>query len=83
MGRQIILKDNGKYAIFSTVVDDFLLDEATEEEVIEFFIEDAKDTVIHRISSLIDALKMGKNPYFQFKLTYNEAKKLLEMQYNV
>lgn len=30
----IIKKDNGKYAVWSTVVDDFLINDASKEEII-------------------------------------------------
>jgi len=39
MGQQIIKKDDGKYAIWSTIVDDFLVDYATKEEIIEYLRE--------------------------------------------
>ena len=40
MGRQIIEQPNGKYAIWSTIVDDFILEDITVEEYIEFRIQE-------------------------------------------
>jgi len=78
MGWQIILKDNNKFAVWSTGVDDFILDDATKDEVIDFFAEAAYESSIASTTDLINRILSGLNPYFQFKLTYKEAVKLKE-----
>ena len=49
MGRRIIKKDNGLYALWTTVCDDFLLDDVTQEEVVEYMSEQAKEDMIVNI----------------------------------
>ena len=39
MGRRIIKKDDGKYALFSSIVDDFLCDDCTEKELHDYMLE--------------------------------------------
>ncbi len=46
MGRRIIKKDNGLFAVWTTICDDFLMDDATKKEVIEYLSEDAKQRAI-------------------------------------
>ncbi len=43
MGRQIIKQPNDKYAVWSSVIDDFIIINATPDELIEGFIEEAKE----------------------------------------
>ena len=45
MGRQIIKQPNDKYAVWSSVIDDFIIINATPDELIEGFIEEAKETI--------------------------------------
>lgn len=46
MGREIQRQTNGKYAVWSSVVDDYLVMGATPEEIIEMYVEDAKEEII-------------------------------------
>ncbi len=39
MGQRIIKKDDGKYAVFSSIVDDFLCDDCTEQELHDVLLE--------------------------------------------
>jgi hypothetical protein len=46
MGRAYMKQPNGKYAIWSTVVDDFICLDATWDEVVELEKQDAIDRVV-------------------------------------
>lgn len=41
MGWQVIKQPNGKYCIWSSIVDDFIVYEATEKEIIDYWVKDA------------------------------------------
>jgi len=49
MGRRIIKKDNGLYAVWTTVCDNFLMDDVTQEELIETLSEWAKENEVERL----------------------------------
>jgi len=76
MGRQIIEQPNGKYAIWSTIVDDFILEDITVEEYIEFRIQEETKQIKKDITEVVNKLKKGEKPYYQFTMTYEEALKL-------
>lgn len=41
MGRRLIKQPNGRFAIFSTITDDFIGFNATPEEIVEFIVDEA------------------------------------------
>lgn len=73
MGRQIIKKKNGLYAVWSTIVDDFIMDDMTDEQVVSIFVEEAKEQMTINVKTIISDLNENKNPYYQFAMTYEEA----------
>lgn len=73
MARQIILKTNGKYAIWSSIVDDFIFDDITIEEYIAFRTEEATAEVIKDIREIAEQLERGEKPYGVFTKTYEGA----------
>lgn len=74
MPQRIVKQPNGLYAIWSTVVDDFVLIDATRKEIVDHFWEhhsrrDIEDRV-NRIADQLDAVGM---PYGQFTQTFEEC----------
>lgn len=57
MGRSIVEQPDGKYALFSTIVDDFIVCDLTEEELIEFCAQEAYD---REKESLVTAFALRK-----------------------
>ena len=49
MGRQIIKKKNGLFAVWTTICDNFLMDDVTQEEMIDQLSERAKEDEIYRL----------------------------------
>ena len=45
MGRIIVTQPNGKHAIFSTIIDDFIVYDATKAELEEFLLNDKRHEV--------------------------------------
>lgn len=73
MSRQIIKHPNGQYAIWSTVVDDFIEMNLTPAGVLEFFNVEAVELSTKNIRTTLKKLESGKKPYFQFTMTWEEA----------
>jgi Lar family restriction alleviation protein len=71
MGRQIIKQPNGKYAIWSTIIDNFLYYNITKEEYFKIRIEEEIKHVREDLNDYFDELENGKSPYHQ--LTFDEA----------
>ena len=73
MGHQIIKQPDGKYAIWSSVVDDFIAGDLDRADVLIEFAQDAFKESIHRTSRLLELVDAGGKPYHQFTLTYEKA----------
>lgn len=73
MGSQIIKQPNGKYAVFSSIVDDFMFYDATPEDVIGYFVEQEAKSIKNLVTLIIDGLTKGEKPYHQFTMTWPEA----------
>lgn len=73
MSHQIIKQPNGKLAIWSSNVDDFLLLNATEEHIVEFYMEKERKEIVASVRSTIALIEEGKPAYYQFTKTWSEA----------
>jgi len=78
MGRQIIKQPNYKYAVWSSVVDDFILMEATPDEIIAMYIEEAEERIKEQVSSEVERLRKGEKPYYQSTLSFDDAIEVIE-----
>ena len=72
MGRQIIKQPDGKYAVWSSVVDGFIILDATREELIEEMGESARKEKVQEVTDLLDSIDKGERPYHQFTLTWSD-----------
>jgi len=74
MGEQIIIQPNGEYAVWSTIVDDFIyIDISSKEELIEVFLHREKQTITRKVNAIVKTLKEGGKPYYQFTRTFDEC----------
>jgi 2-iminoacetate synthase ThiH len=76
MGRQIIKQPNGKYCIFSSVVNNIINYDMSPEDIIETWAEEAKKEITENVNHIIDELNKGGKPYYQFTMTYEELKEI-------
>lgn len=66
MSRITFTQPNGKYALWSTVIDDFLLTNATKEELIQFHIDEFIDTIREKVENSIEIYEgYNINTYIQ------------------
>ena len=71
MAHHIILQPDGLFALWSTIVDDFLMVDATAEEIIQQELEGVLEDRRERLNHILGELKeKGK---YQFMLTWDEA----------
>ena len=70
---QIIKQPDGLYAVWSSVIDDFTLLDATPEEIIQQRIEDASQEIREGILNTIKELDAGGKPSFQFTMSWDEC----------
>lgn len=75
MGQQIIRQPDGKFAVYSTVSDGLCLRDATEAEVIAYFVDDAKERAESRVRDILAQVGAGhpERIYFQFAIPWAEA----------
>ena len=76
MGHQIMKQPDGKYAVWSTIVDDFILLNASPENIIEMEIEYQRSRIESGVRDIVNKLNEGFKPYFQFTVSFEEAMEL-------
>lgn len=82
MGKQIIKQPDGKYAVWGSISDTFVIYNATKEEVLKFFRDDYMKKVerqMRDIKMTFKDLEDGEEPYFQFTLSFEECMELMKM----
>jgi len=67
MGRQIVKQPNGKYAIWSTVVDNFIGVNYSKEDIIEKRIKEESKDIRKDIGEIIDGIEKGGTGYIYNK----------------
>jgi len=78
MGRQIIKQPNGKYCVFSSIVDNVISYDMTEEEIINEFVAEAREDMEKRVKDIIAQLNNNEKPYYQFTYSYEKMLKTIE-----
>jgi hypothetical protein len=75
MGHQIIKTPDGTLAVFSSVVDDWIITNATPEDLLDYYANKAAEearAATQRI--LVDVLRDNpRGVYYQFAMTFEEA----------
>jgi len=74
MGHQIIQQPDGKWAVWSTIVNDFIIEDATRAELIADRVSAACLDAIASVEKICDSLQAGGKPYHNRTMTYQEAK---------
>lgn len=57
MGQSVVKQPDGLFAVFSTVSDTFEVTDATEEELIQFLIEDELTWIRARVAATVEKAK--------------------------
>ena len=73
MGYQVIRQPDGKLALWSTVVDSFVVVDATTDEIVEFFVQRAADEARYEgIGACALAIETGSSG-LAHRMTWDEA----------
>lgn len=83
MAQQIIKQPDGNYAIWSSVVDDFIFTDATKDEILKHFGAEAYEYARKKALDTMDELDEGKTPYYQFTKSYAECLEILKKRKDV
>ena len=79
MGRQIVKQPDGKFAIWSSVVDDFvIIDCDGVPELIDAIVEDARRDITRTVESVVEKLAAGEKPYYQHTKTFDECMEIIK-----
>lgn len=75
MGNQIIRQPDGHYAVFSTVTDTIILWDATKDEIVDWFAEQAAERARQDARRILEHVATGnpRRAYYQFAMTWDEA----------
>lgn len=73
MGLQIIQQPDGRYAVWSSVVDDFVVIDASVDQVIEFYVSRAAEEERRYVRNVVKALAEGTRLYHPRTMTWGEA----------
>lgn len=78
MGRQIIKQPNGKYCIFSSIVDNVTHYDMTEDEIVEEWVNEYREQIVEKVKSIISKLENGEKPYNNFTKSYHDMLSLIK-----
>jgi len=75
MGRTVVKQPNGKYAVFSSIVDDFVIVDADKQELIDSDIEEARERITAKYDEMFEFFDNGEVAprYMNFHMTWDEA----------
>ena len=83
MGQQIIKQPNGKYCLFSSIVDSVTYYNMTKEEIVEVWTENARKEFEQKVNDITEKLDKGEKPYFQFTMDYESMLQTILEVHNV
>lgn len=75
MARIIVQQPDGLYSVFSTIVDDFIIIDATPDEIINEYVEDEREYIKQRVENELERMK---KPHYAH-MSYEEALATIKM----
>lgn len=73
MARCIVKQPNGFYAVWSSIVEDFIFYDCTPEEIIEEYIKEQSEDIKKWVPEFIKKLDDGKKPFGNRTMTWEKA----------
>lgn len=70
MPRQIIKQPDGNWCMWSTIIDDLIVENLTKEQMIDFVVEEKTRFAREETEQIFKDLEDGKKPYSQFQMDY-------------
>jgi len=82
MGKQIVKQPDGRFAIWSSVVDDFVVVDCDgAEDIIEVFLDEQRCRLADDVTRILGQLNLGKKPYHQFTKSFNDCIEVIKEQH--
>lgn len=81
MARQIIKQPNGLFCVWSSVVDDFIMMNATPQDIIDCWVLEEKEEIENRVKDVTDQISKGENPYHGHVKTFSERVDWVKVQH--
>ena len=78
MGQQIIRQPNGLYCMFSSIVDNVTVFDATIDELVEDAVAAYREDLKKRFAGIAHQLDRGEKPYHQFTMSFDEMVKRIK-----
>ena len=78
MARQIIKQPDGNWCMYSTIIDNVIVENLTREEMISYVVEEKTRFAREECEKIISDLEDGKNPYNQFQMDYQYMNDLIK-----
>ncbi len=69
---QIIKQPNGKYCVFSTVVDNITDYDMSIDDIVDKWTKQYREEIIEKINSIVTKLENDEKPYYQFTMSFDE-----------
>lgn len=77
MGHQIIKQPDGRYAVFSSFTDQWVMWDATAEDLERYYAEKASNEARERTRDLIGRIERNpRRAYYQFTMTFEQANRV-------
>lgn len=73
MGHQVIKQPNGKFSLWSSIVDDFIGVNLEPKEIVEHWNEADRERNQARMDSILKSIESNGRPYHQFTMTVEDA----------
>ncbi|WP_417459138.1 hypothetical protein [Kordiimonas sp.] len=78
MGKQIIKQPDGRFAIWSSIVDDFVAtDLESPDEIVGAFVEEYRQFISAEVVRVVDVTNRGGKPYHRFTKTFDDCVKTI------
>lgn len=66
MSYQIVKQPDGKLAVWSTIVDSFVMIDAEQTDIVDFLLEGRVSYTTQKVADIVASLDRGGKPYGQF-----------------
>lgn len=70
--QQIIQQPNGRYCVYSSIVDNVTYYDLDRDELVQAFLECERKSIESDVDRVLQKLKRGQKPYYQFTMDYPE-----------
>lgn len=75
---QIIKQPNGKYALWSGVVDNFTALDCSPQDITDTYIEEETKRITKNVNDIIGKLEQGEAAYYQFTNSWEECLTIIQ-----